>query len=234
MIVFRKILVLIVFVYICATGRLLNCFAQNQLGNLSSGRFSSSSLLKRVSKMLTTSCEIPRGSAIPIVISVSGGQDSVALLRLVHQIASRHPWRLHVLHFNHGLRPESSQEEHFVRHLAQFLKVPFHLRRHADPGSLKTSKFGLQAAARSWRQTESKELLQVLEKDGKETDGGGAILLAHHANDQVHMRGCCCCCCCCCCCWCCCCSCCCCCCCCCSVVEVEEQCEQCQTYFIHI
>ena len=166
--------------------RMRRCFAQNLPSNRQGhsrhsrhSRHSSTALLKHVSKMLTSSCEV-RNSAVPVIISVSGGQDSVALLRLVHQVARRYPWKLHVLHFNHGLRPEAFDEEIFVKDLAKTLEVPFFVQRHPDPAALKGSKAGLQAAAREWRQAESKKLLSDLETTEK-----GVILLAHHADDQV-------------------------------------------------
>ena len=142
------------------------------------------SLLKHVGKMLTTRCEVPT-SAVPLIVSVSGGQDSVALLRLVHEVAKRSPWHLHVLHFNHGLRPEAAEEELFVKDLAKMLEVRCTTRHHPDPTSLKQSKLGLQAAARGWRQAESKKLLATLEEDLGEK---GVILLAHHADDQAEIR----------------------------------------------
>ena len=54
----------------------------------------------------------------PLVLCVSGGSDSVALLLLVSQVAQTYGWNLHVLHFNHGLRQESASEESFVEGLA--------------------------------------------------------------------------------------------------------------------
>ena len=37
-------------------------------------------------------------------IAVSGGSDSVALLRLLHELSNEQGIRLRVLHFDHGLR----------------------------------------------------------------------------------------------------------------------------------
>ena len=87
-----------------------------------------------------------------------------------------------MLHFNHGFRPESAQEEQFVKALCESLELPFFVR-HGNPKSLKTSKLGMQAAAREWRRAEANELLRKLEDDEQ-----GVILLAHHADDQVAFR----------------------------------------------
>ena len=50
-----------------------------------------------------------------LVVSVSGGADSVALLRLLLAVQSNWNFRLHVLHFNHGLRFESEEEVTFEK-----------------------------------------------------------------------------------------------------------------------
>ena len=40
----------------------------------------------------------------PLLVAVSGGPDSLALLHLLHTLSGRHPLSLHVAHLNHGLR----------------------------------------------------------------------------------------------------------------------------------
>src|SRR5688500_4596550 len=55
-----------------------------------------------------------------IVVAVSGGVDSVVLLRLLHDMARGHRWKLTIAHLNHGLRGRSSDgDERFVRNLAK-------------------------------------------------------------------------------------------------------------------
>jgi tRNA(Ile)-lysidine synthase len=51
-------------------------------------------------------------------VAVSGGRDSVCLLDMLARLAPRWKWTLAVLHVNHRLRPESEEEEAFVRSLA--------------------------------------------------------------------------------------------------------------------
>lgn len=53
-----------------------------------------------------------------IGVAVSGGRDSICLLDILTNLASDWKLRLIVLHVNHGLRPESGDEEKFVRALA--------------------------------------------------------------------------------------------------------------------
>ena len=58
-------------------------------------------------------------------VAVSGGADSVCLLRVLLELAPRLGLHLSVLHLNHGLRGEESREdERFVRELAARLGLP--------------------------------------------------------------------------------------------------------------
>lgn len=64
-----------------------------------------------------------------IVVAVSGGPDSVALLRILHEIAvNRMPLTLVCAHVNHGFRAESAEEAEFVRKLAAELGIPLSSR----------------------------------------------------------------------------------------------------------
>jgi tRNA(Ile)-lysidine synthase len=108
------------------------------------------------------------------LLSVSGGSDSTALLLLLHRL--REPLRveLEVLHFNHGLRPESGREAEWVAELTRRLGLALHLRTgfEAPP-----SGAGIQAAARAWRRDQSLALLA----------SGGAqwIATGHQRGDHL-------------------------------------------------
>ncbi|HET7685464.1 MAG TPA: tRNA lysidine(34) synthetase TilS [Candidatus Limnocylindria bacterium] len=70
-----------------------------------------------------------RGLAIPddahLVLAVSGGPDSMALLHG----AARGPWRLTVAHLDHGLRPDSAADATFVTDAAAALGLAAVSRR---------------------------------------------------------------------------------------------------------
>src|SRR2546430_14066160 len=59
-----------------------------------------------------------------VLIGVSGGADSVALLHVLLRLAGALDLRLHVLHVDHGLRPDSARDAEFVRTLGARLGVP--------------------------------------------------------------------------------------------------------------
>src|SRR5262245_10919861 len=63
-----------------------------------------------------------------VVVAVSGGGDSVALLRVLHQLAMEFALQLAVAHLNHGVRGEEAEEDaRFVAELAGRLDLPFDL-----------------------------------------------------------------------------------------------------------
>ncbi|MGD8563508.1 MAG: ATP-binding protein, partial [Desulfarculaceae bacterium] len=64
-----------------------------------------------------------------ILVGVSGGGDSVGLLRLLAQMAPERGWRLVAAHVDHRLRSGSARDGRFVRDLAQKLGTGFDLRR---------------------------------------------------------------------------------------------------------
>ncbi|MDD5070016.1 MAG: tRNA lysidine(34) synthetase TilS [Candidatus Omnitrophica bacterium] len=60
-----------------------------------------------------------------IMLGVSGGPDSVALLYLFNELRQEFKFKLLCVHFNHLLRKEAVDEEKFVKKLAEKLKIPF-------------------------------------------------------------------------------------------------------------
>src|SRR5579864_6220931 len=82
-------------------------------------------------------------------VAVSGGADSVFLLHILHELASR--WNLHLsaVHIDHGIRGAVSREDaEFVRALASQFALPFHLHT-ADLAAMGDN---LEQAARRVRQ----------------------------------------------------------------------------------
>ncbi|HLB01282.1 MAG TPA: tRNA lysidine(34) synthetase TilS, partial [Bacteroidota bacterium] len=86
-----------------------------------------------------------------VIVAVSGGVDSMVLLRLFHAVRTRLECRLGVAHVNHGLRgAESDADERFVRDASGNLGLPFHLHR-CDPPAPGDGAGSAQEHARSER-----------------------------------------------------------------------------------
>ncbi|MBF0238767.1 MAG: tRNA lysidine(34) synthetase TilS, partial [SAR324 cluster bacterium] len=129
-------------------------------------------LINTFSFNLTHHCGIPAGSRG--IVCVSGGSDSVALLLLLLELRQSLNLELHVLHFNHGLRPESLEEQQFIEQLAQKHNIPCTVKV-SDKLILK--KTALQEQARTWRLQEAQILRKILQADW--------IATAHHQQDQL-------------------------------------------------
>ena len=61
-----------------------------------------------------------------LLVAVSGGADSIALLHILHQLSKSWDLRLTVAHVHHGLRANSAdQDAQFTRQFTEQLKIPF-------------------------------------------------------------------------------------------------------------
>ena len=123
---------------------------------------------------------VPAGAKVEpgwlnILVSVSGGLDSVVLGWLFHTVSDLN-WS--VAHVNFGLRgKESDEDEHFVRRLTKQWQRPCHVLRHDTTSLAKKRRVSLQMVARQLRY----EGYQKLCRQHNFTH----IALAHHANDGL-------------------------------------------------
>jgi tRNA(Ile)-lysidine synthase len=89
-----------------------------------------------------------------LAVGVSGGADSVALLRALHERSGPLGLVLHAAHLHHGLRgAEADNDLEFVRALAAELGLPFHearvdVRGEQSKGASKQSKSGNEPGKR--------------------------------------------------------------------------------------
>jgi tRNA(Ile)-lysidine synthase len=85
-----------------------------------------------------------------LLVAVSGGADSVALLRLLLELRSELGIVLAVAHFNHLLRGQNSDaDEHFVADLATHFDLPIHVERKRAAES--AQGVGVESASRTLR-----------------------------------------------------------------------------------
>jgi tRNA(Ile)-lysidine synthase len=116
----------------------------------------------------------PLGRAKALLIAVSGGPDSTALLLMAAEWAKRRgKTRIEAATVDHGLRPESADEAKAVAQLCARLGVSH--RTLLWKGAKPTSR--LQERAR-----EARYRLLV---DHAKRIGADALLTAHHADDQA-------------------------------------------------
>src|ERR1700727_2815177 len=94
-----------------------------------------------------------------IAVAVSGGADSVALLRRLLEERPNLGIALSVVHVHHSIREAADEEAAFVGQLAATNNLPFHLHRTDAPGAAAALHETLEEAARNLRYAFFSELL---------------------------------------------------------------------------
>jgi tRNA(Ile)-lysidine synthase len=111
-------------------------------------------------------------------VAVSGGADSVALLRILLTLRSELGITLSAVHFNHRIRgAEADLDQDFVSALARTLDVEFHYSSADTPAHAGESRLGLEAAARDLRYQYFRHLLS--------SGAVHRIATAHTRDDQA-------------------------------------------------
>jgi tRNA(Ile)-lysidine synthase len=113
-----------------------------------------------------------------VLVGLSGGIDSTALLSVLHSFQDAIPFTLAVAHINHMLRgPESERDEDFVRKIAGQLSIPVHVKRvNVHDLAMSTGK-SIQHAGRDVRYEYFSELVRAYDYQ--------RIAIAHNQDDQV-------------------------------------------------
>lgn len=112
-----------------------------------------------------------------LVVAVSGGVDSVALLHLLVYLATKYDWRLVVAHLNHQLRREAAADAQWVKKLGSHLGLPVVMAAVKVKEMARQKKMTVEEAGRVAR-------YDFLNKVAKRYRAK-AIVVAHTADDQV-------------------------------------------------
>ncbi len=110
-----------------------------------------------------------------VIIAVSGGKDSMALLHSMDKTAHRLNIAIDAVHVNHHLRDDSYEDQALVEKTCMKLKINL-IIDHLDPATkLKGESLEMWARKRRYRS---------LERIRKEINADW-IFTAHHGNDQI-------------------------------------------------
>ncbi|MAT14571.1 MAG: tRNA lysidine(34) synthetase TilS [Planctomyces sp.] len=113
-----------------------------------------------------------------VLVGLSGGPDSVALVRGLLQLRDTLNLELMAAHLNHELRGgESREDEEWCRQFCEQFHVPLKVERRDISTFARDKQIGIEEAARRARH-------DFLIEAARES-GCHAIALAHHADDQA-------------------------------------------------
>ncbi len=113
-----------------------------------------------------------------LAVGLSGGADSVALLRALQARSGELGLVLHAAHLHHGLRGEEADSDlAFTRALAAEFGLPFHQARVDAGAAAKENQETLEEAARRLRYRWFRELMASAEVE--------AVATAHTRDDQA-------------------------------------------------
>lgn len=127
---------------------------------------------KQPEKILVEGSEA--SEAAPLILALSGGPDSVALLLAIHAIGCQ----VHAAHCNFHLRgAESDRDENFCKALCERLAVPLHVIHFDTREYASLHKVSIEMAARDLRYHYFVQLCNDIH--------ARAVCIAHHRDDQV-------------------------------------------------
>ncbi|MTJ53566.1 tRNA lysidine(34) synthetase TilS [Anabaena sp. UHCC 0253] len=115
-----------------------------------------------------------------LLVAVSGGQDSLCLIKLLLDIQPKWGWNLAIAHCDHCWRDDSQANAHHVENLARNWQTPFYLETAHQP-------VNSEATARNWRYQALTKIAQIHNYQ--------YIITGHTASDRAEtllynlMRG---------------------------------------------
>jgi len=113
-----------------------------------------------------------------VLIGISGGPDSVTLLKVLLSFKKRYNLSFFIAHFNHRLRGKESDEDvNFVKNLAQELGLLCEVKSGNLTGIARKEHLTLEEAARKYRYKFYSETAKKFKTN--------KIALGHNADDQV-------------------------------------------------
>lgn len=127
----------------------------------------------------TISCFDMIHSGESVLLGVSGGPDSLALLHLFKELAPEFSLKLAVAHLNHGLRKEADAEADFVASICRDMGVVCHVVKKDVGLHRRYNKVSVEEAGRQVRYAFFRSIAAQ--------NGYDKIALGHHAGDNAEL-----------------------------------------------
>ena len=120
---------------------------------------------------------LPQGA--PLLLAVSGGQDSMAMTGLLLDLQRLHGWHLHLWHGDHGWRPESGEQARELADWAEGQGLAISVERWDQSAAQRDKPGGAvsEAGARAWR-------YGCLDREARRL-GAAHVLTGHTASDRA-------------------------------------------------
>ena len=114
-----------------------------------------------------------------IVVGVSGGPDSMALLNMLIKLVDdkKINAKLVVAHINHGIREEADSETEFVKQFCEKNNIECYIKKEKVEDLAKEQRIGTEEAGRNLRYSFFEEVFQKV--------NANKIATAHNANDNA-------------------------------------------------
>ena len=116
-----------------------------------------------------------------IVLGVSGGPDSIAMLDILNQLKDEMNFEIYVVHVNHNIRgKDADEDEEYVKKYCEKYNIKCFSKKIDVPTIAKTKKIGTEEAGRNARYEFFDE---ILEKENANKYIVSLIALLHDADD---------------------------------------------------
>ena len=113
-----------------------------------------------------------------IVLGVSGGPDSIAMLDILNQLKDEMNFEIYVVHINHNIRgKDADEDEEYVKKYCENYNIKCFSKKIDVPTIAQNEKIGTEEAGRKVRYEYFDEILQKTNSN--------KIGIAHNKNDKV-------------------------------------------------
>ncbi len=112
-----------------------------------------------------------------IVLGVSGGPDSMAMLNILNEIKEDMKIEIFVAHINHMIREEAIDDEKYVQNYCAKHNIEFYAKRINVKEIANNNKIGTEEAGRNVRYAFFEEI--------KNKTNSNKIAIAHNKNDKI-------------------------------------------------
>jgi tRNA(Ile)-lysidine synthase len=135
-------------------------------------------IIRTVKQTIATHQMLAAGDTV--LIAVSGGPDSVALVHVLYTLAAEYSLRMAIAHLNHGLRrKDSDRDAEFVADIARQLDLPCYIEKKDVIHFQRSAHLSLEEAARKIRYRFFEKICARY--------GYNKIAIGHHSNDNAEL-----------------------------------------------